>query len=92
MTIQILKPILAGLLIGVALYYLPFFFVGKVFFILLILAFFFGFFRHRRYRGPYGWHYADKIRSMSDEEYLAFKEKFGRGCDYGNQSEEKANG
>ncbi len=91
MTNQILKPILVGLIIGAALYYLPFFFVGKAFFILLILFFFFGFFRHRRYRGPYGWNYADKIRSMSDEEYDQFKANFGRGCHYQNQTEETSN-
>ena len=91
MTNQILKPVLAGLLIGLALYYLPFFFVGKVFFILLILVFFFGFFRRRRYRGPYGWNYADKIRSMSDEEYNEFKENFGRRCGYETKSGEKSN-
>ena len=91
MTNQILKHILVGLTVGATLYYLPFFFLGKVIFILLIMAFFFGFFRHRRYKGPYGWNYADKIRSMSDEEYDIFKESYGRGCSYRNQTENKSN-
>jgi len=88
---QILKHVLVGLLLGTALYYLPFFFIGKVIFFLLVMTLIFGWFRRRRYYGPYGWNYADKIRSMSDDEYSEFKEKFGRGCDYRNQTEHKSN-
>ncbi len=89
MTNQILKHALVGLFLGVALYYLPFFFFGKVIFFFLVMAFIFGFFRRRRSYGPYGWNYADKIRAMSDDEYSEYKENSGRGCGYSNQSENK---
>lgn len=89
MTNQILKHVLIGLFIGATLYYLPFFFFGKVIFFFLAMVFVFNFFRRRRYYGPFGWNYADKIRSMSDDEYSEFKEKAGHGCGYSNQTENK---
>ena len=72
---QIIKTILGGALLGAALFYIPFFVfkVLVVFALFGIMARFFG--RHRGYRGPYGWAYADKIRNMSDDEYTHFKER-----------------
>ncbi|MEQ9219273.1 MAG: hypothetical protein RLO17_14585 [Cyclobacteriaceae bacterium] len=77
MTNQLLKTITAAILIGAALYFIPIFFVGKLFFLLLIGFFIFRFFRRRRhYPGSYPWKYADNIRAMSDEEYQSFKDRF----------------
>ena len=81
MNYQVLKTILFGALIGAALFYMPFF-VVKVLIFFLIIGFIFRVFGRRRYYGPSGWAYADKIRGMSDEEYDSFKNKFGRGCGY----------
>ena len=76
---QWIKTIIAGALLGAALFYLPFF-VMKVMVIFLLFGMMFRFFgRHRGYRGPYGWAYADKIRSMSDDEYSAFKTRMSMG-------------
>ncbi|MFT6868027.1 MAG: hypothetical protein ACJA08_002875 [Cyclobacteriaceae bacterium] len=83
MTNQILKPIVAGLLIGVGLYFLPIYFFGKGLFILLLIFLFFKFRRHRR---GFGWSYADKIRSMNDLEYQEFKTNYGRRCGYSNET------
>ncbi len=79
MNVQILKPILGGLIIGAALFFAPFF-VLKVLAVLLLIGLLFRFFGRRHYRGPGGWAYADKIRTMSDEEYLEFKSRWGRRC------------
>ena len=83
---QVLKTIVFGALVGAALFAAPFF-VLKVLVVFLIIGFLFRIFAGRRYhrrgwRGPWGWAYADKIRTMSDQEYEEFKEKFqyGYGC------------
>ncbi len=82
MTKQILKPVLIGVLVGTALFVLPFF-VLRTLVLLLIIG---GLFRlivgrwsgWRGYRGNGGFHpaLADTIRSMSEEEYQAFRQKF----------------
>lgn len=79
MNSQVFKTILIGSALGAALFFIPFFlFKVFVFFILVGLAFrFFG--RHRYYRGPAGWAYADKIRHMSDDEYQQFKDRWSSG-------------
>jgi hypothetical protein len=86
MTKQILKPAAIGILIGAALYAMPFFFFRGFFFFLLIW-FAFRFFFWGRWGGPrWGWNrtsgihpaFADTIRNMSDEEYETFKKKFDR--------------
>ena len=86
MNAQIIKPILGGLLIGTALFFMPFFLL-KVAVVLLFIGLLFRLFGWRRYRGPYGWAFADKIRTMSDEEYKHFKSKW-RGRCYGNRTED----
>ncbi len=85
----LLKSILAGLLLGVALFVMPFFLVRLVFFILIIgaLVRLFGGGRFRRGWGRgYGHGYtpafADRIRQMSDAEYADFKQRYqGRYSD-----------
>lgn len=86
MNARIIKPIIAGLIIGAALFFAPFF-VLKVLAVLLLIGLVFRLFGRRRYRGPGGWAYADKIRTMSDEEYQQFKSRWGRGCQ-GRQSQD----
>lgn len=68
------KLIVGGILLGVAVYFVPFF-VMKIFVFFLIFGMFGWFFRGRRrhYRN-YQWGMADRIRSMSDEEFAEFKE------------------
>lgn len=76
---QLIKTILGGALLGAALFYIPFF-ILKVLVIFLLFGMIFRLFgRHRGYRGPYGWAYADKIRNMSDDEYTSFKARMSHG-------------
>ncbi|MBD2702152.1 hypothetical protein IC229_15985 [Spirosoma sp. BT702] len=85
----LLKSILAGLLIGAALFIMPFFLLRFFIFIFIIGLLFrlFGRGRHRRGWGR-GWGYgpgpmpafADRIRQMSDEEYNTFKQRFSGNC------------
>ncbi len=72
---------LAGALLGGALFILPFFLLRIALFFLLIGAIF------RLFRGPRQWRhrghwrtdFTDRIRQMSDEEYTEFKQRgFGR--------------
>lgn len=80
---QIWKPVMIGILLGVFLYIVPFFFFRFVLFFLfigLLLRFIFG----RRMWWGRPWYgsddinpaFADAIRRMSDEEYERFKKKF----------------
>lgn len=75
---QLIKTILGGVILGTALFFLPFF-VLKVLVIFLLFGLVFKFFGRRKgyrgYRGPSGWAFADKIRGMNDDEYSAFKER-----------------
>ncbi len=79
MNYHLLRTILFGAVLGAALFWAPFF-ILKVLLFFMILGFFFRGFRGRRYYGPSGWAYADKIRNMSDEEYASFKENVGGRC------------
>lgn len=73
-----LKPLIGAVLIGSAFILMPFF-------ILRIAAFFiiggalFRLFVKNRMKGK-GFAFADKIRSMSDDEYSEFKTKFQGLC------------
>ncbi|GAB4013049.1 hypothetical protein GCM10028808_30880 [Spirosoma migulaei] len=94
---NLLKSILAGLLVGVALFIMPFFLIRLVFFVLIIGALLriFGGGRFRRgwRQGPgYGQMpaFADRIRQMSDEEYNQFKQRFNQGGRYGDYETRKA--
>jgi len=81
MTKQLVKPILVGILVGAALFVLPFFVLRVLVFFLLIG----GLFRLLAGRwsrwGRYGYGrfhpaMADAIRSMSEEDYQAFRRRF----------------
>ncbi|GAB2561620.1 hypothetical protein [Spirosoma areae] len=86
----LVKSILAGLLLGVALFILPFFLLRVALFFLIIGALFrlFGGGRFRRGWGPgrgYGYTpaFADRIRQMSDDEYNQFKQRYHGHCSPG---------
>lgn len=87
---QLLRTILFGALVGAAIFWVPFF-VLKVAAFFLIIGIFFRFFKGRRYYGPAGWAYADKIRNMSDEEYTSFKENYRGRCGGRHSSRETTN-
>ena len=74
---SILKPIVAGALIGAALFFIPFF-VLRVIALFLIAGLIFRLFAGRRRRFGRNFNegrlsFVDRIRNMSDEEYQAFK-------------------
>ena len=84
---NLLRSILAGALLGAALFIMPFFLLRVLVFFLIIGALF-RLFGGRRFRrggwGPgrgYGYMpaFADRIRQMSDEEYNQFKQRFEYG-------------
>lgn len=86
MTKQVLKSIVTGILIGAALFILPFLILRIALFFLLISTAMrllggrrFG--RGNGYR--FNRHFADEIRNTSEDEYLHFKQKFRKG---GSQS------
>lgn len=93
MSNQIIKTIVFGVVLGAALFWVPFFAL-KVLVFFLLFGFFFRFFGRRRYYGPTGWAFADKIRNMSEEEYSSFKEnvhgRCGRGWKYGEAKKEES--
>lgn len=74
---SIFKPIVFGVLFGAAVFFMPFMLLKFIFFFMFIGAIF-RMFAWRRFRhGGMSYHamYADKIRSMSEEEYSEFKNK-----------------
>lgn len=72
---SIIKPIAFGVMFGAAAFFMPFFLIKAIFF-LMFISFIFKMFWWRR-GGHMGMQYqvlyADKIRSMSEEEYTTFK-------------------
>lgn len=94
MKYSILKPIVAGALIGAALFFAPFLVLRIILFVLifgLIFRLFIGR-RYGRFGGP-SMHpgFAEKIRSMSDEEYAQFKQKFNNRCRGHNYQQPQSN-
>ena len=97
MNINIIKSILAGLLLGAALFIMPFFLIRLVLFLVLISVLF-RLFGGRRFRG--GWDrgrgfgympaFADRIREMSDEEYTVFKQRYDQGRCSGDEAARKS--
>ena len=83
---NLLRSILAGLLLGVALFVMPFFLIRLVFFF-VIIGVLFRLFGGGRFRGGWGRGqrfgympaFADRIRQMSDEEYTTFKQRYDQG-------------
>ena len=95
-TMKIFRAIIIGAVTGAALFFLPFFILRGLLFILfigfVIRLIAFGAWRRRGFGGRgFNLRFADKIRSMSDEEYSHFKQNFsyGYGREYrkGNQPE-----
>ena len=85
MTKSILKTVAGGIFIGAALFFIPKFLLG----ILVLMTIFRFIFWRRMGRGGYGQHkfaMADKIRSMSEEEYQGFKNNFNSGCCHGTNN------
>ena len=85
---SILKTIVAGILLGAAAFYMPFFLLRALLFILIIGALLRFFVRPRFSKrfGGRGFHiaFADKIRTMSDEEYAGFKQQSEGHCGRNN--------
>jgi len=81
---SILKPVIAGVLIGFGLFFIPFFILRVVLFLLiagLVFRLFAG--RRRHFGGPFAERrlaFTDHIRHMSDEEYVQFKQRAAQGC------------
>ncbi|MVM32674.1 hypothetical protein GO755_21715 [Spirosoma sp. HMF4905] len=95
---NLVRSIAAGLLLGLALFIMPFFLIRLVVFFLIVGALF-RLFGGRRFRRS-GWGsgrgygympaFADRIRHMSDEEYNQFKQRFERGGRCGDYTSQKA--
>ncbi|MEI7502393.1 MAG: hypothetical protein WCJ61_03835 [Paludibacter sp.] len=86
MTKSILRTIVIGILIGATAYFMPHLLLGMFLFFALLRAFM------CCGRGHCGSHrrggrfqMMDKIRSMSDEEYVEFKNNHGLGCCHSKQ-------
>lgn len=85
---KIIRAIAIGAVTGAALFFLPFFILRGLLFILfigfIIRLIAFGVWRRRGWYGRgFNPMFADKIRSMSDEEYSQFKQDFSNGCGRG---------
>lgn len=76
---SIFKTIVAGIILGAGIFYLPFFLL-RLFLVFLIIGTFFRFFIGRRFGRRFNPAFTDRIRNMNDEEYKSFKEKFNNGC------------
>ncbi|GAB3016775.1 hypothetical protein GCM10027051_21660 [Niabella terrae] len=81
---SVLKPIIAGVIIGAAFFFMPFFILRVAIVVLIVIGLLrlFGGHRYRRgFGGPQRFAgFADKIRNMSEEEYQQFKQKFQGHC------------
>lgn len=85
MNTSIIRPVIAGLLIGTALFFIPFFVLRVAVFILIVGLIF------RLFAGRRRWNrnfmdrrlaFIDRVRNMSDEEYNQFKQQSAYGCGY----------
>ena len=80
---KLLKQIIAGSLIGAAMFFMPFFII-KTLIAALILGSLFKLFSGRRFgKGGFTQHrfaFADKVRSMSGDEYETFKATKQTNC------------
>jgi len=86
MTKSILKTVFVGIVIGALAFFMPRLLIGIFIFALIMRLFC----RcgHRQCGGHLRGgklHMLDKIRSMSDEEYIEFKSMHGRGCCHSKQ-------
>jgi len=79
----IIKPIVGGIVLGAALFFIPFFLLRVVAFVIIVGAIFRLFAGRRRFGRGFNEHrlaFADNIRNMSDEEYQKFKSEMPYGC------------
>lgn len=91
---SILKPIVFGVLFGTAAFFVPFFLVNMIFFFMIIGLFFRLFWwGGGKHHMQHHFAYADKIRSMSEEDYAALKNKLASqrcghygSCSYENKT------
>lgn len=82
---SIFKPIVGGLIIGTALFFAPFMLLKFLFWLCIIGGIMRLIFwrRHNYWGGPrYYMAYADKVRSMSEEDYAALKNKMNKWDSY----------
>lgn len=89
---SIVKPIVAGILLGAAAFFMPFFLLRTILFF-GVIGILFRLFIGRRMRAGFGGRafqpaFADKIRNMSDEEYAAFKSRFQGNCGHHRAKQE----
>jgi len=87
MTKSIFKAVLGGMLFGAAVYFMPFLILG----IFIFFALFRLFAGYSMGKGRYGLHHiawADKIRSMTDEEYSGFKLRISKHTCFPQHQEE----
>lgn len=85
---SIAKPIVIGIILGAAIFFIPFIVIRIILFVLiagLLFRLFAGRRSWRRFNGNYTL-FTDKIRSMSEEEYAQFKLNSSRGCGYHQQT------
>ena len=90
MTKSIFKLILAGMLFGAVVFFMPMFILG----IFIFFAIFRLFMRMTMGRGRFMEHrlaFANKIRSMSEEEYAGFKQKMDKHNCYQRIPQEEIN-
>jgi len=89
MNLRIIKPIAGGILLGVAMFFIPFF-VLRVATFLIILGIVLRYFAGRPRVGSRLMYrrmaFADRIRNMNEEEYNRFKAGFAGGCGFEPQS------
>lgn len=76
---SIFKSVIAGILLGTAAFFMPFFLLKALFFIFIISAIFRMVMWRKHYWGSWQYiAYSDKIRNMSEEEYNEFKNKMNK--------------
>ncbi len=88
---SIFKTIVAGIILGAGIFYLPFFLL-RLLLAFLIIGTFFRFFIGRRFGRRLHPAFADRIRNMSDEEYKLFKENYNNcGRNYSKKNSMETN-
>ena len=81
MKTSLIKPIVVGILLGASLFWIPFI-VARVLLLFIVVGFIFRLMMWRRWRkgNPNRFAFADRIRSMSEEEYASFKQNPRQFC------------
>ncbi len=79
MTKQFLKTVLAGIMVGLALFMMPFFLL-RIFLFFMLIAAAFRLLGFGRYRREMRYAFAQRYQNMSEDERKAFKQKWGNRC------------